>query len=216
MVSKNQEVHGVAVPLDSWTAGGMSAAQVAAAVIEIWNLIDDGLTPVLGGRGLVALYQRTLFLTAQDCGDLTGLPEARQELLLEPRALEVVEAGEAHGDDEGLLAEMEDHGQAPTIGGVEDQLGAGAAERPHGLDRAQVVGHRLGIELLSGPGLEQEAHAILMDAAGAGDDHVLHQRPLLFHRLDRRRQGDGEQRGQPMRCGHWSSAARRSPSSPTR
>ena len=92
MLSKNQEVRGVAVPLDAWTAGGMSAAQVAAAVIEIWHLIDDGLTPVLGGRGLVALYQRTLFLTAQDCSDLMGLPEARQELLAAatPAALQLL------------------------------------------------------------------------------------------------------------------------------
>ncbi len=59
----------------------MSAAQVAAAVIQSWHLIDDGLTPVLGGRGLVALYQRTLFLTAQDCNGLMGLPAALQELL---------------------------------------------------------------------------------------------------------------------------------------
>lgn len=92
MFSKNQEVRGVAVPLDSWTAGGMSAAQVAAAVIEIWHLIDDGLTPVLGGRGLVALYQRTLFLTAQDCSALMGLQDVRQELLAAatPAALQLL------------------------------------------------------------------------------------------------------------------------------
>ena len=92
MFEKNREDCGVPVALGRLTGGGTSADQVAAAVIEIWNLIDDGLTPVLGGRGLVALYQRTLFLTAQDCSALTGLQEARQELLAAttPAALQLL------------------------------------------------------------------------------------------------------------------------------
>ncbi len=42
------------------------AAQTALAVITAWHAIDDAMTPVVGPRGLVALYLRALHLTASD------------------------------------------------------------------------------------------------------------------------------------------------------
>ena len=46
--------------------------QTAQAIITAWHAIDDALTPVIGTRGLVALYQRSLHLTASDPGLATA------------------------------------------------------------------------------------------------------------------------------------------------
>ena len=67
-------------PLAQRLGDAASAAQIAEAVITTWHLIDDVLTPVLGGQGLVALYQRTLHLTAPACVALADWPEAATEL----------------------------------------------------------------------------------------------------------------------------------------
>jgi hypothetical protein len=40
------------------------AAQIADAVFTIWAEIDDALTPILGPQGVVALFKRSLHLTA--------------------------------------------------------------------------------------------------------------------------------------------------------
>jgi hypothetical protein len=42
------------------------AADTAQAVIGSWHAIDDALTPLIGARGLVALYLRALHLSAAD------------------------------------------------------------------------------------------------------------------------------------------------------
>jgi len=39
--------------------------QVADAIFAIWAELDDALTPILGPRGVAALYQRSLHLVAQ-------------------------------------------------------------------------------------------------------------------------------------------------------
>ena len=67
-------------PLAQRLGEAASAAQIAAAVITTWHLIHDVLTPVLGGRGWVALYQRTLLLIAQGYTALAEWPEAATEL----------------------------------------------------------------------------------------------------------------------------------------
>ena len=51
----------------------LSAGQTAQAVITAWHAIDDALTPVIGARGLVALYLRSLHLTAADPGLATAV-----------------------------------------------------------------------------------------------------------------------------------------------
>ena len=49
-----------------------SSVQTAQAIITAWHAIDDALTPVIGPRGLVALYLRSLHLTASDPGLATA------------------------------------------------------------------------------------------------------------------------------------------------
>ena len=57
-----------------------SAGHIAQAVITAWHAIDDALTPVIGARGLVALYLRTLHLTAANPGLATA--DGRDKLAL--------------------------------------------------------------------------------------------------------------------------------------
>jgi hypothetical protein len=56
----------MAVPLASRVGQAADATQIAAAVIAIWDEIDDSLTPILGQRGMAALYLRSLHLAAAD------------------------------------------------------------------------------------------------------------------------------------------------------
>lgn len=42
---------------------GAEAKEVASAVIATWQEIEDVLAPVIGQRGVAALYQRSLYLT---------------------------------------------------------------------------------------------------------------------------------------------------------
>ena len=49
--------------------------QIAAAVLAIWEEIDDALTPIVGPLGVVALYRRSLHLTAAQHPWLAGRDE---------------------------------------------------------------------------------------------------------------------------------------------
>ena len=49
--------------LAGWTAPGASASEVAAATVAIWADIEFSLIPVVGTRGVDALYRRSLQVT---------------------------------------------------------------------------------------------------------------------------------------------------------
>jgi hypothetical protein len=51
------------------------ATQIAAAVLAIWEEIDDALTPLIGPLGLAALYRRTVHLSAAQHPWLAGRDE---------------------------------------------------------------------------------------------------------------------------------------------
>lgn len=51
-------------PLGARLAEGATAAQVAEAVGAIWLEIDQALNPIIGRRGVAALYGRSMKLTA--------------------------------------------------------------------------------------------------------------------------------------------------------
>lgn len=51
-------------PLAGRVAGNAEAGQIADAVVVIWFEIDRSLHPVIGHRGVAALYNRSLKLTA--------------------------------------------------------------------------------------------------------------------------------------------------------
>ncbi|HET6603420.1 MAG TPA: hypothetical protein VFG21_04280 [Xanthomonadaceae bacterium] len=55
---------------------GADAARVADYVVAVWQQIEDALTPIIGPRGVAALYKRSLFLIGPDHPWLTRLQEA--------------------------------------------------------------------------------------------------------------------------------------------
>lgn len=64
MPTESQEGRPLAAPLALRVGAGADAAQIADAVFAIWAEIDDTLTPILGPRGVAALYKRSLHLAA--------------------------------------------------------------------------------------------------------------------------------------------------------
>ena len=57
-----QDSNNAADPLAHRLGAEASAEQIADAMVTIWQEIDTALTPIIGKRGVVALYKRSLFL----------------------------------------------------------------------------------------------------------------------------------------------------------
>lgn len=57
---------------------GQSAAQIADAAVLSWRAIHGALSPVIGARGVHALYRRTLYLTRNAHPWLDGGLEATE------------------------------------------------------------------------------------------------------------------------------------------
>ena len=53
-----------AAPLAQRVASGADAAQVADCFVGLWQEVEAAMTPIIGSRGISALYQRSLHLTA--------------------------------------------------------------------------------------------------------------------------------------------------------
>jgi hypothetical protein len=64
MPLKSQEDRWWPAPLADLVSGGADAEQVADAILAIWLEIDQALHPIIGHRGVAALYNRSLHLTA--------------------------------------------------------------------------------------------------------------------------------------------------------
>ena len=62
-------------PLSNRVGGDADPAQIAAALLAIWEEIDDALTPIVGPLGLVALYRRSVHLAAAQHPWLAGRDE---------------------------------------------------------------------------------------------------------------------------------------------
>lgn len=54
---------------------GADAAQIADAIASIWQEIDAALAPIIGQRGVAALYRRSLHLSSADHSWMAGLHE---------------------------------------------------------------------------------------------------------------------------------------------
>jgi len=80
MSVENQEGRRTNTLLGARADEDLSADQTAQTVITAWHAIDDALTPVVGSRGLVALYLRALHLTAVDPALAEGGEPARLAL----------------------------------------------------------------------------------------------------------------------------------------
>ncbi len=63
MSTASHEGRRIAAPLARRVGQGADAGQIAEAVFAIWEEVDDALTPIIGPRGVAALYYRSLHLT---------------------------------------------------------------------------------------------------------------------------------------------------------
>ena len=58
-----------------------TAAQIADATVATWQEIDTALTPIIGQRGVAALYKRSLYLNRPAHPCLAGMVEGVQKTL---------------------------------------------------------------------------------------------------------------------------------------
>lgn len=67
------EARRIAAALAERPGGPANAAQVADATVTAWRNVDAALTSVIGARGVIALYRRSLFLQRVAYPWLTGV-----------------------------------------------------------------------------------------------------------------------------------------------
>lgn len=65
----------ITAPLAHRVQADAPASQIAEAIAATWLEIDAALSPIVGHRGLVALYKRSLYVTASGHPWLEGLHE---------------------------------------------------------------------------------------------------------------------------------------------
>ena len=61
----SQESSRIAAPLARRLGEHADAMQIAEAIVVVWGEIDKVLAPIIGHGGVIALYKRSLYLTAQ-------------------------------------------------------------------------------------------------------------------------------------------------------
>ncbi len=103
-------------PLGDRVADDASAGQIADAIVALWQEIDQALHPIIGHRGVAALFNRSLHLAAADYPWLAighrGVPaavdpSALKAALAKQAAAEAAAAGVALFQSfHGLLASM--------------------------------------------------------------------------------------------------------------
>lgn len=81
MSTGNPSGHQIAVALTRRAGPDASAAQVAYAATATWHEVGAALAPIIGQRGVCALYQRSLHLTRPAYPYLAGLAESSQPTL---------------------------------------------------------------------------------------------------------------------------------------
>jgi len=81
ILMERQEGRRAAMPLARRITNDADAAQIAGATVAAWQEIDAALRPIIGPRGVCALYKRSLYLTASSHPWLAGLHEGAQSAM---------------------------------------------------------------------------------------------------------------------------------------
>ena len=76
---EHQEGPSVAAALEHRVRGGASAAEIANVVADAWLEVEASLNPIIGPKGVAALYKRSLLLTARSHPWLDEPSERPQE-----------------------------------------------------------------------------------------------------------------------------------------
>ncbi len=74
---------------------GADAARVADTVVVLWHEIDEALHPIIGRRGVAALYYRSLTLTVASHAWLVVGPPGAPAAAIDPTALKAALATQA-------------------------------------------------------------------------------------------------------------------------
>lgn len=136
----SQESRQVAVTLERLAAEGADTTRIATAVVSTWQAVDAALAPVIGGKGVAALYGRSLYLvrashpwlaTLHD-GPETLMDFAQLEALLTQQGSVIAAA--AAGDHLQILYELLGSLIGPSLTG---QLLRSAWDNPFGGPSAQ-------------------------------------------------------------------------------
>ena len=64
-MARREEPH-IVKNLGSLAASGADAGKIADRAVEAWTAIDGALSPIVGARGVAALYKRSVHLAVQD------------------------------------------------------------------------------------------------------------------------------------------------------
>ena len=81
MPTESQDSRQAAAALAQRVGTSANAAQITDAIVSIWQEIDLALCPIIGRRGVAALYKRSLYLTAETHPWLGGIGEGVQSTL---------------------------------------------------------------------------------------------------------------------------------------
>jgi hypothetical protein len=74
------------------------AARIAEAIVAAWQEIDRVLAPIIGSRGVAALYKRSLHLTAHSHAWLAAPQSGSHEVVPVTMSLDALRARLAHQD----------------------------------------------------------------------------------------------------------------------
>ena len=114
----------MAAALESRVGQGHDQAHIAASVVALWREIDRQLLPIIGARGVAALYGRTLYLTSRAHPWLGDVPERVQSSMdLGSLYSSIVAQPRAIGIDGGRVLFTTFHGL------LESMVGAVLTER---------------------------------------------------------------------------------------
>ena len=87
----------MAAPLAHRVGAAANAMQIAAAIFAIWEEVDDALTPIIGAQGVVALFRRSVHVTAASHRWLTAERDGGQPVM-QPASLTAVIALQSRND----------------------------------------------------------------------------------------------------------------------
>jgi hypothetical protein len=136
----SQQSRQLALTLERLAARGASHSEIVTAVVSTWQAVDAALAPVIGGKGVVALYGRSLYLVrtshpwlaALHDGPETPMDFAQLEAVLVQQGIAV--AATAAGDQLQSLYELLCSLIGPSLTG---QLLRSAWDNPFGGPAAQ-------------------------------------------------------------------------------
>lgn len=102
---EQQDSRGLKLNLERFGAAGGDEPHIASVVVSTWTDITEAIAPVIGARGVVALYKRSLYLArsqhpwmvpVQEDADMETALAALQTLLMNQESSTAAAGGAAH------------------------------------------------------------------------------------------------------------------------